>query len=122
MTACIGSSPKINPAITIDTSDSTTLTKPSSGSSSSLSSPGDDKDNDGSDTDSSKDGLAKPKAKKIIKQPTRKRKSNSSAAEMLRFLESYSERREKAKAEKLELLLSMKGEKQEFFTNFLDLK
>ena len=114
MTACIGSSPKINPAITIDTSDSTTLTKPSSGSSSSLSSPGDDTDNDRSDTDSSKDGLAKPKAKKI-KQPTRKRKSNSSAAEMLRFLESYSERREKAEAEKLELLRSMKREKTGIF-------
>lgn len=117
MTACMGTSPKINPAVTIDTSDLTN--KATSSSSSSLSSPGDDSDNDGSDTESSKDGVAKPKAKKF-KQPTRKRKSNSSAAEMLRFLESYSERREKAEAEKLELLRSMKGEKQEFFTKFLD--
>ena len=52
--------------------------------------------------------------------PRKKRKSKSSAGEMLEFLQSYSEKREKVKAEKLALLKSMKEDKREFFSQFLD--
>lgn len=52
--------------------------------------------------------------------PTRKRKSHSSAAEMLQFLHSYSESREKAEAEKPALFKSMQDEKKEFYSQFLD--
>ena len=117
MTACMGSSPKINPAVTIDTSS---IGATASGSSSSSScSKTDSTGHDGSDADSSEEA-AGPRAKKA-KFPTRKRKSKSSAAEMLSFLQSYTERREKVDAEKLELLRSMKDEKKEFFVQFLEI-
>lgn len=108
MTECMGSSPKINPEFTFDTSTST---------SSSLSGHiqcdnGDDSHNSDESADESGDGK---KRKKKVKFPTRKRKSNSSAAEMLEFLHSYSEKRDKADAEKIALLKSMKEEKKEFF-------
>ena len=117
MTACMGSSPKINPAVTIDTSS---IGATASGSSSSSScSKTDSTGHDGSDADSSEEA-AGPRAKKA-KFPTRKRTSKSSAAEMLSFLQSYTERREKVDAEKLELLRSMKDEKKEFFVQFLEI-
>lgn len=50
--------------------------------------------------------------KKKAKLPTRKSKSNSSAAKMLQFLHSNSEKKEKADAEKLALLKSVKDEKK----------
>ena len=109
MTACMGSSPKKNPAVTIDTSS---IGATASGSSSSSScSKTDSTGHDGSDADSSEEA-AGPRAKKA-KFPARKRKSKFSAAEMLSFLQSYTERREKVDAEKLELLRSMKNEKKE---------
>jgi hypothetical protein len=40
---------------------------------------------------------------------------------MLTFLHSYSEQKEKAEAERLELLKSMHEEKKEFFSQFLDI-
>ena len=50
----------------------------------------------------------------------RKRKSHSSAAEMLTFLQSYSEKREKVEEEKISLLRQMQKEKKEFFGQLLD--
>lgn len=50
----------------------------------------------------------------------RKRKSHSSAAEMLTFLQSYSEKREKVEEEKISLLRKMQKEKKEFFGQLLD--
>ena len=49
----------------------------------------------------------------------RKRKSHSSAAEMLTFLQAYSEKREKVE-EKISLLREMQQEKKEFFGQLLD--
>ena len=50
----------------------------------------------------------------------RKGKSHSSAAEMLTFLQSYSEKREKVEEEKISLLRQMQKEKKEFFGQLLD--
>ena len=50
----------------------------------------------------------------------RKRKSHSSAVEMLTFLQSYSEKREKVEEEKISLLREMQKEKKEFFGQLLD--
>lgn len=103
MTECIGSTPKVNPVFTFDTSSS------SSGTSQDKS--------DESGHESEGDGESK---KKKVKMPSRKRKSKSSAAEMLEFLHSYSEKKEKEEAEKLALLKSMKDEKKEFYSQFLE--
>ena len=46
--------------------------------------------------------------------------SRSSAAEMLKFLQGYSEKREKTENEKLTLLREMKEEKQQFYNCFFD--
>ena len=46
--------------------------------------------------------------------------SRSSAAEMLKFLQGYSEKREKTENEKLTLLREMKEEKQQFYNRFFD--
>lgn len=61
--------------------------------------------------------------KRVLKQKkrTRKRtKSKSSAAEMLEFLHTYTEKRQKAEEEKVKLLKEMKEEKQAFFNRLLD--
>ena len=50
----------------------------------------------------------------------RKRNSHSSAAEMLTFLQSFSEKREKVEEEKISLLRQMLKEKKEFFGQLLD--
>ena len=102
MTECIGSSPKVNPVFTFDTSSSSGTNQNKS---------------DESGHESEGDGENK---KKKVKMPWRKRKSNSSAAEMLEFLHSYSEKKEKEEAEKLALLKSMKDEKKEFYSQFLE--
>lgn len=107
MAECMGSSPKISPVFTFDTGVS------SASSSTSQSTNQDDV----SPTDESGDEGAAPKQKRKV---TRKRKSKSSAAEMLEFLHSYSEKREKVEAEKLELFKAMKEEKKEFFSQFLE--
>ena len=54
------------------------------------------------------------------KKRTRKRtKSKSSAAEMLEFLHTYTEKRQKAEEEKVKLLKEMKEEMQAFFNRLL---
>ena len=111
MSECMGSSPKISPGFTFDTSSSS-----SSGTNQC--------DRDNSEDLSYESGESEDETerkKKKAKPPTRKRKSNSSAAEMLQFLRSYSEKREKVEEEKLALMKSMKDEKKEFYSQFLEL-
>ena len=113
MSECMGSSPKVSPGFTFDTSSSS-----SSGTNQC------DRDNSEDLSDESGDDESEDKTerkKKKAKPPTRKRKSNSSAAEMLQFLHSYSEKREKVEEEKLALMKSTKDEKKEFYSQFLEL-
>ncbi|CAB3983023.1 E3 ubiquitin- ligase MARCH8 isoform X1 [Paramuricea clavata] len=60
--------------------------------------------------------LAPTRGKRCRKRPT----GRSSAAEMLNFLQEYSEKREKTEEEKLTLLREMKEEKQQFYNRFFD--
>lgn len=52
------------------------------------------------------------------KQHKRKRKSGSSASEMIEFLKDYSEKREKVEEEKVNILKAMHEEKKHFFSQF----
>ena len=54
------------------------------------------------------------------KWPTRKRKSNSSAAEMLSFMQEYSAKQEKVE-EKVKLMREMQEEIKNFFSQFLEI-
>ena len=49
--------------------------------------------------------IAEESVQRLFKNKRRKRKSYSFAAEMLGFLQSYTERKEKAEEEKIKLLL-----------------
>lgn len=49
---------------------------------------------------------------------TRKRKSHSSAAEMIDFLKELSEKRGRVEEEKITILKSMQEEKKQFFADF----
>ena len=49
---------------------------------------------------------------------TRKRKSRSSAAEVIDFLKEFSEKRERVEEEKITILKSMQEEKKQFFADF----
>ena len=55
------------------------------------------------------------------KRPERKRKSHSSASEMLEFMNRYAEKREKAEEEKLNLMREMQNEKKMFFSQYLEI-
>ena len=105
---CMGDSPNVNPAYTFDTSSSSP-----SPSACSLETTNDDNEDVTSDDEQNKD-VKKPVTRK------RKRKSNSSASEMLSFLKDYSEKREKAEEKKVELLREMHEEKNQFFSQFLE--
>ena len=87
--ACIGSDPNIKPVISLESGHVSA----------------DDSSGDESGELSSADG--KPK-----KRPVRKRKSHSSAAEMLEFMNRYAEKREKVEEEKLNLMKEMQNDKE----------
>ena len=53
------------------------------------------------------------------KRPTKKRKSHSSAAEMLSFMQEYSAKREKVEEEKVKLMREMQEEKKTSFQSSL---
>ena len=57
------------------------------------------------DCDDDDDGDCRGKPSKTLKNKRRKRKSYSFAAEMSGFLQSYTERKEKAEEKKIKLLL-----------------
>lgn len=107
---CIADSQWVNPAYTFDTemdsSSSSTNCNDDRGKSSEVNS-GDDDCDDDSDC-------------KTLKNRRRKLKSYSSAAEMLSFLQSYTDRKDKAEEEKIKLLRKMQQKKDEFFSQFLD--
>lgn len=50
-----------------------------------------------------------------MKQPKRKQKSHSSAAEMINFLKGYNEKREKVEEENVHILKVMQEGKKHFF-------
>ena len=106
----IGDSPKVNPAYTYDVADGT---PPLSLNVHNFES---DEDRDAEDDEIG----STEKRVKTLKSRARKRKSHSSAAEMLSFLHSYTEKKEKVEEEKLNLLREMKQEKKEFLSQFLD--
>lgn len=68
------------------------------------------------DDDESDEGKETPqiKTKRCRKRP----RSHSSATEMLDFLKSYSEKREKVEEEKLKVVKEMKQEEKDFLTIF----
>ena len=106
----IGESPKVNPAYTYDVADGTLPLSLNVHNSES------DEDSDAEDDEIG----STEKRGKTLKSRARKRKSHSSTAEMLSFLHSYSEKKEKVEEEKLNLLREMKQKKKEFLSRFLD--
>lgn len=108
MTACLGQSPKVNPAFTFDASAEHQESRSASQS-------GNSTTDNGNCSDSSGDDDENVLRKKLKPRRQRKRKSNSSAAEMLTFLQTYTEKREKAEEEKLNILREMKDEKKTVF-------
>ena len=99
---CIGSDPKMTPVITLESDHGTGSTDIGS--------------TEHSDSEESS-GSAHVKGKR----PTRKRKSHSSAAEMLSFMQEYSAKREKVEEEKVKLMREMQEEKKNFFSQFLEI-
>ena len=99
---CIGDIQRVNPAYTFDSEinsySSSTSCNDDGGKSSEVNSGYDDCDDDD-------DGECREKRSKTLKNKRRKRKSYSFAAEMLGFLQSYTERKEKAEEKKIKLLL-----------------
>ena len=111
MTACLGQSPKVNPAFTFDASAEHQESRSASQLGNSTTDNGNCSDSSGDDADDDENVVRK----KLKPRRQRKRKSNSSAAEMLTFLQTYTEKREKAEEEKLNLLREMKDEKKTVF-------
>ena len=67
---------------------------------------------DDCDDDDDDDGDCRGKRSKTLKNKHRKRESYSFAAEMLGFLQSHTERKEKAEEEKIKLLRGMQQTKK----------
>lgn len=120
MEQCIGGNASVRPVFTFDTG--------SPSSSTSLSSPCSAEIDEGSDEDSesssdkSGDKGKRPASSKVEKRKPlkRKRKSHSSASEMLEFLREYGEKRERVEEEKIYLLKTMQQEKNVFFGELLN--
>ena len=93
LSECIGSDPKATPVLTMESENGT-------GS-------GDNGSTEHSDSEESS-GSAHGRGKR----PTKKRKSHSSAAEMLSFMQEYSAKREKVEEEKVKLMREMQEEKK----------
>ena len=110
---CIGESPIVNPRYTFDVARVASSSSSQSESNTEICE-GDGDTLEGDESDNSLKGA------KDVKKRVRKRKSQSSAAEMLTFLQGYSEKREKVEEHKIALLREMHQEKKEFFTQFLD--
>ena len=109
---CIGETRKVNPSCTFDVARLASSSSSQSDSNAECDDNGDELEDD--DSGNSLEG-AKNGNKRV-----RKRKSHSSAAEMLTFLQSYSEKREKVEEEKISLLRQMQKEKKEFSGQLLD--
>ena len=117
MTTCLGQSPKVNPAFTFDASTECQESISASQTASSSTDNENCSDSSGDDADNDENVVRK----ELKSRRQRKRKSNSLAAEMLTLLQTYTEKREKAEEEKLNLLREMKDEKKQFFSQFLEI-
>ena len=102
LSECIGSDPKVTPVITLESDYGTGSADIGS--------------TEHSDSEESS-GSAHVKGKR----PIRKRKSHSSAAEMLSFMQEYGAKREKVEEEKVKLMREMQEEKKNFFSQFLEI-
>ena len=121
MDEVFGDSPKVHPTYTFDTGRSS-----SSSANSDQSEKDDDynKDVDSEDDDSNDDDddvATKGKRGKTLRNKKRKRKSYSSAAEMLTFLHDWTEKREKAEGERLKFLRDVQEKRDKFNSEFLDI-
>lgn len=111
MEDCLGDNPSVKPVFTFETS------MPSSSSSSTRSStPTLSQIDEDLNSDSASDCEEREKGCNSKKRPKRKRKSRSSAAEMIDFLNEYGDKREKVEEEKLNVLKEMQEEKKQFFS------
>lgn len=78
--------------------------------------------NEGEESDSSADGeysSERPQKKTPRKRPTKKRKSRSSASEMLTFLQEYQEKKEEVENKKVKMMEEMNEDKKLFWANLL---
>ena len=117
MEQCIGDKASVRPTFTFDSGSSA-----SSSARSHSPQPIDDSsdaENDSVDSEDVKGKKAVDPESKQRRQMKRKRKSHSSASEMLGFLREYGEKREKIEEEKLNLMKTMQQEKKEFFGQLL---
>lgn len=96
LSECIGSDPKVTPVITLESDHGTESA-------------------DIGSTEHSESEESSGSVHVKGKRPTRKRKSHSSAAEMLSFMQEYSAKREKAEEEKVKLMREMQEEKRTSF-------
>lgn len=120
MSNCLQNDVAVSPPYTMESSglvtDENSKTQPDSSSV-------DDSSLPDSGSDSNDDGLnmSNSKRKKVVKRQRKKPKGKSSASEMLEFLKDYSEKRDKAEQEKLQLFKEMKEEKKSFFDRFFNM-
>ena len=114
MEQCTGGNASVRPVFTFDTgsrSSSTSVSSP--GSSAEIDDEGSDVDNISESLDCGDKGKTAVSSKLEQRQSVkRKRKSHSSASEMLEFLREYGEKREKVEEEKINLLKNMQQEKK----------
>ena len=102
MEECIGGNSRVNPVYTLESSST-------SGPSDNISSSSDDENQ----------GIT-IKKKAPSKRPSKKRKSRSSAAEMLDFLKDYQQQREEAENKKVRILQEMNEDNKTFWASLLE--
>ena len=90
LSECLGSDRKVTPVLTLESANNGT---------------------EQSDSEDESSDAARAK----VKRPPRKRKSHSSATEMLSFMKDYTAKREKVEEEKVRLMREMQEEKKTFF-------
>lgn len=104
MEDCIGGQCSVNPTFTLESSSSSVIS-------------------DYGESSSEDDGnlCATPNKKKApSKRPSKKRRSRSSASEMLEFLREYQGKKEEVENKKLKILQEMNEEKKAFWSNLLE--
>lgn len=97
LSECLGSDPKVTPAITLESAENEEVEH----------------------TDSDQESTDSTRVKG--KRPPRKRKSHSSVSEMIVFMKEYTAKREKVEEEKVKLMREMQEEKKNFFSQFLEI-
>lgn len=124
MSSCLEGNPTVSPVSLLESSSTSSIKNIDKNELSAIDDDDDDKISvnfaDSDDSSSTSSNNIELKAGNNKRQ-CRKRKSRSSAAEMIDFLKEYSQQREKAEEEKLKVLKEMKEEKKDFYGKFLDL-